>query len=292
MVQADPEYRRSASGVTEYYRPGNGGRAGAVHASDTDPDIVRSAADSPAPPPPVQAIPGRLRVTLLILSLNELDGMKAIMPRIRREWIDEILVMDGGSKDGTVEYCESHGYRVFTQTRRGLRFAMMEGVAKATGDIVITFSPDGNSVPERIPDLVRAMASGNEMVIVSRYKGNATSHDDSLVTRFGNWMFTFMHNLLFRTHYTDAMVMFRAFRRDLPMRLGLYDEESYQPMERWLKTSAGWEVLMSVRVAKKRLRWSEIPGDEPPRIGGKAKMLILRWGFFNMCHILKELFLA
>ena len=142
----------------------------------------------PAPP----------QVTLLILSLNEVEGMKAIMPRIARDWVDEILVIDGGSTDGTLEYCRRHGYRVELQKRRGLRFAVSEGVEQASGDIVITFSPDGNSVPERIPDLIRKMGQGYEMVIVSRYKDGARSQDDSLVTRFGNWMFTFMHNLLYQ----------------------------------------------------------------------------------------------
>lgn len=242
--------------------------------------------------PQVPLSPPRPTVTLLVLSLNEIDGMRQIMPRVRREWVDEILVLDGGSTDGTLEYCRANGYRVVPQKRKGLRFAASEGVDEARGDVVITFSPDGNSLPERIPDLVRAMARGYEMVIVSRYRGSARSYDDTPVTRFGNWMFTFMHNLLFQAHYTDAMVMFRAFRRDLPRRLGLYRDEPYQPMERWLRTSAGWEVLMSVRVAKRRLRWTEIPGDEPPRIGGGAKMLVFRWGLFNICHVLKEVLLG
>ena len=44
-----------------------------------------------------------MKVTLIIPTLNELGGMKLIMPRIRMEWVDQIIIVDGGSKDGTIE---------------------------------------------------------------------------------------------------------------------------------------------------------------------------------------------
>ena len=52
---------------------------------------------------------------LLIMTLNEIDGMKQIMPRIQRGWVDDILVVDGGSTDGTVEFSREGGYAVYVQ---------------------------------------------------------------------------------------------------------------------------------------------------------------------------------
>jgi len=45
-----------------------------------------------------------MNVTLLIPTLNEVNGMKEIMPKIKKEWCDQILIVDGQSTDGTVEY--------------------------------------------------------------------------------------------------------------------------------------------------------------------------------------------
>src|SRR5436190_10686709 len=59
--------------------------------------------------------------TLLVPTLNEIDGMRSIMPQIRREWVDQILILDAGSTDGTVEYAREQGYELVIQKRPGIR---------------------------------------------------------------------------------------------------------------------------------------------------------------------------
>lgn len=88
----------------------------------------------------------------------------------------------------------------------------MEVLPYIEGDIVLTFSPDGNSIPEFIPELINKMKEGCDMVIVSRYLDDAKSDDDDFITGFGNWLFTKTINVLHGGHYTDAMVIFRAYR--------------------------------------------------------------------------------
>ncbi|HKO07880.1 MAG TPA: hypothetical protein VJ487_09205, partial [Alphaproteobacteria bacterium] len=63
--------------------------------------------------PPVKV----MKVSLVALTLNEVEGVKAILPRIRPEWYDQLVVVDGGSTDGTLEWCRAHGYEVFVQRR-------------------------------------------------------------------------------------------------------------------------------------------------------------------------------
>ena len=114
-----------------------------------------------------------MKVTLIIFTWNEIDGMRAIMPQIKKEWYDELIIVDGGSTDGTIEYAQENGYPIFVQKERGAGAAFRESIAKATGDIVVIFSPDGNSVPEKIPELVAKLKEGNDIVIASRYLGGA-----------------------------------------------------------------------------------------------------------------------
>ena len=52
--------------------------------------------------------------------------MKAILPRIRPEWYDQILVVDGGSRDGTLEVAKAQGLETYGQRHKGIRFAYIE----------------------------------------------------------------------------------------------------------------------------------------------------------------------
>lgn len=229
----------------------------------------------------------RPTVTLLVPTLNELPGMRAIMPDVPRDWCDQILVVDGQSTDGTVDYARAQGYEVLVQKRRGLRHAYHEAFPLVRGEIVITFSPDGNSLPQLIPDLVKRMMDGADMVIASRYAPGARSDDDDVLTGFGNWFFTKLINVCHGGHYTDSFVMFRAYWTRLYWELALDQEDAYAP-ERLFGTIMGVEPLLSVRAAKKRLRVAEIPGDEPVRIGGERKLLPFRWGGAYLVQVLRE----
>ena len=231
-----------------------------------------------------------MNFTLLIPTLNEIGGMKVIMPRIKREWCDQIIVVDGGSTDGTVEYARDKGYFTIIQKRKGLRHGFIEALQYVEGDIVITFSPDGNSIPELIPRLIEKMKEGYDMVIVSRYAKGAKSHDDDVITSFGNWMFTSLINLLFGSRYTDSMVMFRAWKKKVFYDLGLDKDENYSMEEKLFHTKVGVEPLLSVRAAKRRLKCADIPGDEPPRIGGERKLKIIEWGSAYLFEVIRERF--
>lgn len=228
-----------------------------------------------------------MKTTLLMPVLNEIDGLKAILPKIDRSWCDQILVMDGKSTDGTAEYAKEQGLEVFVQNNPGLKNGYLEAYDKMKGDIIIVFSPDGNSLAEMIPPLIKKMQEGYDMVIVSRYADGAKSYDDDLITGFGNWLFTAVINLLFRSHYTDTLVMYRAFRKNVIKDLELDQDWSYFP-ESLINTKIDFLPLMTVRVAKRGLSYSEIPGDEPPRIGGKRKLRVIKWGLAYMLQVFAE----
>jgi glycosyltransferase involved in cell wall biosynthesis len=231
----------------------------------------------------------RLTVTIVALTLNEIDGVRHILPKIDRSWYDQLIVLDGNSTDGTVQWCRDHGYNVCLQQRAGIRHAYLEVLPQISGDIVLTLSPDGNCDPAMIPVIIEKVRQGYDLVIGSRYLGDASSDDDDLVTGFGNWLFTRTVNLLHRARYTDCMVIYRAFRKDLVYELDLHEESSYRLPERLFGTVISWEPLMSVRAAKAGKRISEIPAGEPERIGGHRKLQILRWGAAYYFQFWREL---
>jgi len=227
-----------------------------------------------------------MKITLFIPTLNEISGAKSVIPRIKKEWVDEIIVVDGNSTDGTIEYFESQGYTVLQQKEPGTINAWWQGFDAATGDVIIPFSPDGSSIPEDIPKVVDKMREGYDMVIASRYKDNAQSYDDNWFTGLGNKIFTEMINILFQANYTDTLGMYRGFKKELLNTLGFNN-----------KRELLFEILLSIRCAKLKLKIAEIPSSEPKRIGpGGSRahpgvFYKIKSGFYMLYLIIREFFL-
>lgn len=220
-----------------------------------------------------------LTSTLLIPTLNEIEAIQVIMPKIDRSWVTQILVVDGGSTDGTLDYFKKHGYEVHSQSKRGFGEGMRQGMMQARGEIIIEFTPDGNSLPEAIPVLLQKMAEGYDCVVASRYLGSAKSLDDDWLTGFGNKMFTTISNILFRANFTDILVGYKAYRKSIGQNLGLDAQ------------GLSWPCQTSLRFEWMGYRVTEIPADEPPRIGGERKMRPFKTGREIVRIILREYFL-
>ena len=120
----------------------------------------------------------RKTITLLLPTLNEVVGFKAIFPKIDTNLFDEILVIDGGSTDGTVEYARSQNLNLVTQKEKGLGPAVMEAISLIKTDCVIEFSLDGNCMIEQLEEIVNNLHKGYDLVVVSRYLPPAVSYDD------------------------------------------------------------------------------------------------------------------
>lgn len=221
-----------------------------------------------------------MKSTLAILALNEIDAIPRVLPRIDRGWVDEIVVVDGGSTDGTIEWCEAHGFRVLRQSRRGYGAGMREVIAAADGEIIIEFMADGNCKPETIPLLVEKVREGYDLVIASRYTRGARSLDDTPVTRLGNWGFTSVINLVFGAQFDDAMMGYRAYRKSkfLTMRM---DEDGLT-----------FPTQGSIQFTRYGYRVAEIPSDEPRRIGGERKAKNFGTGVELLRMIAKETYRA
>lgn len=218
--------------------------------------------------------------TLLLPTLNEIEAIQVIMPQIKKEWVDEIIIIDGGSTDGTIEWFRERGYTVHSQSKRGFGEGMREGMRIAKGDIVIEFTPDGNSVAEAIPMLINKVNEGYDLVVASRYKDGAKSLDDDWLTGFGNWMFTTIVNIMFLCRLTDVLVGYRAYKKETAMKLNLDAAGLSYPCQASLRfTWMGTKVL-------------EVGVDEPARIGGERKMKPFKTGMELVKIILREFFIS
>ena len=62
-----------------------------------------------------------MKIALIIPTLNEIDGMKEVLPKINKDWVDEIIIVDGGSTDWTIEEAKKQNLTVINQKTKGKR---------------------------------------------------------------------------------------------------------------------------------------------------------------------------
>jgi hypothetical protein len=228
-------------------------------------------------PPVTQRTMKSGTIALLLPTLNELEGLKATVPKLDRSLVDDIIVVDGGSTDGTVEYAMEMGLTVATQMRPGLHAAVFDIGSAIEHDYVIEFSPDGNCMVEQLPEIVQGLRAGYDMVVVSRYLQHAVSEDDHPISAFGNWMFSRLMRPLARFQITDALNIYRGYNRKI-----LLDPD----FELYLKGPV-LEPLVTGICALRGLKVIEVPGDEPLRIGGVTKRSILYNGSLVLLMIVR-----
>jgi len=217
-----------------------------------------------------------MSVTVIICTLNEIDGLKKIMPNIKKEWADEWLFVDGGSTDGTIEEIKKQGFSLIFQQGKGLGDAYREGIRKSKSDYILFFAPDGNDEVSDLPKVIQKIKEGYDIVHISRFGKNSFSEDAGPITYFGNKMFTFLVNVFFGGKFTDALNGFRIIKRDVILSLNL--EADFET----------FEEQTCIRATKKGYSIFEIDGNEPNRVGGTRKMRPLYTGADLSKMIIKE----
>ena len=217
-----------------------------------------------------------MSTAIIILTLDEIDGVKVIVPKINKKWAEEIIFVDGGSTDGTIEEAKKLGIEVIHQTNRGEGNACRIGVENTTSDFIIFFSPDGNDEPEEIPKMIEKISNDFDIVHISRFGQNSDSEDAGLIDRFGNRMFTFLVNSFFGGKLTDALFGFKIIKKKVFQEINLDGE------------FLTLEQQMSIKSMKLNLKIAEIDGVEPKRVGDEAKMRPLTTGSHLSLQIIKE----
>ena len=89
------------------------------------------------------------RISILIPALNERDSLPQMLAELPKDDIEEIVVIDGHSTDGTPDLVRELGYRVVAQEGKGYGMGVISGIKAARGDLLSFLDADGSYYPRR-----------------------------------------------------------------------------------------------------------------------------------------------
>jgi dolichol-phosphate mannosyltransferase len=230
-----------------------------------------------SPPTPTSS---PARVTVVVPTRDEEGGIGAIIDAVRPS-CDEVLVVDGHSRDRTRDIAMARGARVILDGGKGKGEALRLALEQASGDIVVFIDADGSHEPRDIPALVAPIASGQaDLVIGSRGRGGSDElHGtlEQLIRYIGSQIIMLGINYRWNVRLTDSQNGFRAIRREVGRTLGLTSN----------LTTIEQEMMM--KALKKGYRVTEIPSHEYERKWGTSKVVVWKLWFAYVWSFLRNL---
>ncbi len=198
------------------------------------------------------------RVAVVIPALNEEASLPRVLADLPRDEVEEVVVVDNGSSDGTARVAREGGATVLTEGCRGYGAACLRGIEylkDKNPDIVVFLDGDYSDCPEELPRLLYPiLEQGYDLVIGSRTRGGAERGALLPQARLGNALATFLIRLFWGFAYTD-LGPFRAIRFAKLLALDMRDPDY------------GWTVEMQIKAIQQGLKITEVPVRYRKRIG-------------------------
>jgi len=206
-------------------------------------------------------MPDRDSVTVLLPTYDEAATIGDCVDGYRDQGLDDVLVIDGGSTDGTREIAEEHGARVVRQSGSGKGQAVREAVQNhVSREFVLMADGDGTYRPEDADRMLEPLDDGYDHVIGDRF-AEMEEGAMTVLNRIGNRLINALFAIIYDSEFEDILSGYRAFSRESFERFTLSAE------------GFGIETEMAVECAKRDIPTTVVPITYRKRPAGSSTNL-------------------
>ena len=221
-------------------------------------------------------------LTIIVSSKKECENLKTILPILKQK-SDDVIVVDGHSKDGTDDVCLLNNVKYILDNGLGKGDAQRVGASVAKYDYIVFYDADGSHDPNDIDKLYNDITSEKyELIICSRKKGGSFDLTANLtimgfIRSTGCDFLTLLFNKLFKTEFSDILYSLKSIKKKNFIDL------------KTTENGFGIEIDILAKSVKKRFRIKEIPSRENARVHGESK-LSTTFGVYFIYQIFRERF--
>ena len=207
-------------------------------------------------------------ITLIIPAKYEKESLPSVLLELEEFPFNIIVILEPTDHE-TIDSIKNFNCTIIHQTNKGYGDALILGIKSVKTEYFCIFNADGSFNPIEISGMYSSLKDKDgDIIFGSRYEKNATSEDDTLVTKVGNFIFTKLGKFLFKLPITDILYTFVLGKTKLTLDLNLQSQDF------------AFCVELPIKAQRKNYKIFSTPAHERARIAGKKKVNAIRDGLY------------
>tara|TARA_B100001063_G_scaffold220329_1_gene225114 strand:+ start:1613 stop:2284 length:672 start_codon:yes stop_codon:yes gene_type:complete len=217
-------------------------------------------------------------VTLIIPAKNESEALPVVLSKLRK-FKFKIMVVLHKSDVETIDSIKKFKVKILYQNAHGYGDALIKGIKNCKTELFCIFNADGSFKATEISKMKKLLQTKKlDFVFGSRYQKNARSHDDTIITLVGNFLFTKFGQIFFGLPITDILYTFVLGKTKKAKKLNLIEK------------NFAFCTELPIKAVKKNMSIGSSSAEEFKRIAGEKKVNEFKDGLKILYSMIKLLF--
>ena len=207
-------------------------------------------------------------ITLIIPAKYEKESLPSVLLELKKFPFNIMVILEPADHE-TIDSIKNFDCTIIHQTNKGYGDALILGIKSVKTEYFCIFNADGSFNPIEISGMYSSLKDKDgDIIFGSRYEKNATSEDDTLVTKVGNFIFTKLGKILFKLPITDILYTFVLGKTKMTLDLNLQSQDF------------AFCVELPIKAQRKDYKIFSTPAHERARMAGKKKVNAIRDGLY------------